>query len=179
MSRVALYPGSFDPMTNGHLSIIQRGLETFDGLIVAIANNTKKQPLFSVEERKEMILSAIGHDPRVEVTSFQGLMVDYARKRGISIVLRGLRAVSDFEYEFQLANMNRKLNSKVDTVFMMTGEDYFYISSQLVREVAMFGGDLDGLVPDPVLHALQRKFASAIDEARARAGAPPKEKEKP
>ena len=111
MKRVALYPGSFDPMTNGHLSIIHRGLKSFDGLIVAIANNSKKTPLFSVDERKEMILSAIGHDPRVEMASFEGLMVDYAKKRGISIVLRGLRAVSDFEYEFQLANMNRKLES--------------------------------------------------------------------
>jgi pantetheine-phosphate adenylyltransferase len=158
MKRVALYPGSFDPMTNGHLSIIHRGLKTFDGLVVAIANNTKKTPLFSVEERKQMILDAIGHDPRVEVTSFQGLMVNYARERGLNIVLRGLRAVSDFEYEFQLANMNRKLDPSVDTVFMMTGEDYFYISSQLVREVATFGGNLQGLVPDSVVHALKGKF---------------------
>jgi len=158
MKRVALYPGSFDPMTHGHLSIIHRGLKTFDGLVVAIANNTKKSPLFSVEERKQMILDAIGHDPRVEVTSFQGLMVNYARKRGLNIVLRGLRAVSDFEYEFQLANMNRKLDPSVDTVFMMTGEDYFYISSQLVREVATFGGNLEGLVPEPVARALTQKF---------------------
>ena len=106
----------------------------------------------------KMILDAIGHDPRVEVTSFQGLMVNYARERGLGIVLRGLRAVSDFEYEFQLANMNRKLDPSVDTVFMMTGEDYFYISSQLVREVATFGGNLDGLVPESVAHALRRKF---------------------
>ncbi len=158
MKRVALYPGSFDPMTHGHLSIIHRGLKTFDGLVVAIANNTKKTPLFSVEERKQMILDAIGHDPRVEVASFQGLMVNYARERGINIVLRGLRAVSDFEYEFQLANMNRKLDPSVDTVFMMTGEDYFYISSQLVREVATFGGNLEGLVPDPVAKALREKL---------------------
>jgi pantetheine-phosphate adenylyltransferase len=158
MKRVALYPGSFDPMTNGHLSIIHRGLKTFDGLVVAIANNTKKTPLFSVEERKQMILDAIGHDPRVEVASFQGLMVNYARERGLNIVLRGLRAVSDFEYEFQLANMNRKLDPSVDTVFMMTGEDYFYISSQLVREVATFGGNLDGLVPHSVAGALRSKF---------------------
>ena len=164
MKRVALYPGSFDPMTNGHLSIIHRGLKTFDALIVAIANNSKKTPLFSVEERKEMILSAIGNDPRVEVASFKGLMVDYARERGISIVLRGLRAVSDFEYEFQLANMNRKLDPTVDTVFMMTGEDYFYISSQLVREVASLGGNLDGLVPDPVVRALRTRFQEKSKE---------------
>lgn len=167
MKRVALYPGSFDPMTNGHLSIIHRGLKTFDGLIVAIANNSKKTPLFSVEERREMILQSIGHDERVEVTSFEGLMVDYARKRGLSIVLRGLRAVSDFEYEFQLANMNRKLDPGIDTVFMMTGEDYFYISSQLVREVASLGGNLDGLVPDPVQRALRTRFAERV-AARAR-----------
>lgn len=164
MKRLALYPGSFDPMTHGHLSIIQRGLKTFDGLIVAIANNSKKTPLFSVEERREMILAAVGNDPRVEVTSFQGLMVDYAKKRGISIVLRGLRAVSDFEYEFQLANMNRKLDPSIDTVFMMTGEDYFYISSQLVREVASLGGNLEGLVPDPVIRALRARFAPKVSE---------------
>ncbi|WP_373048047.1 pantetheine-phosphate adenylyltransferase [Vulgatibacter sp.] len=164
MKRVALYPGSFDPMTHGHLSIIHRGLKTFDGLVVAIANNSKKTPLFSVEERKEMILTAIGHDPRVEVDSFQGLMVDYAKRRGISIVLRGLRAVSDFEYEFQLANMNRKLDPTVDTVFMMTGEDYFYISSQLVREVASLGGNLEGLVPEPVAEALRGKFVKTSKE---------------
>lgn len=164
MKRVALYPGSFDPMTNGHLSIIHRGLKTFDGLVVAIANNSKKTPLFTVEERKAMILEAIGNDPRVEVDSFEGLMVDYARRRGLSIVLRGLRAVSDFEYEFQLANMNRKLDPTIDTVFMMTGEDYFYISSQLVREVASLGGNLDGLVPDSVVRALRRKFGSPREE---------------
>jgi len=162
MKRVALYPGSFDPMTNGHLSIIHRGLKTFDGLIVAIANNSKKTPVFTVEERKEMIRAAVGDDPRVEIASFQGLMVDYARKRGVTIVLRGLRAVSDFEYEFQLANMNRKLDPGVDTVFMMTGEDYFYISSQLVREVASLGGNLDGLVPEPVQRALREKYAEQV-----------------
>lgn len=167
MTRLALYPGSFDPMTNGHLSIIHRGLKTFDGLVVAIANNSKKTPLFTVEERKEMILDAIGHDPRVEVVSFQGLMVDYARKRGLSIVLRGLRAVSDFEYEFQLANMNRKLDPGIDTVFMMTGEDYFYISSQLVREVASLGGKLDGLVPEPVIRKLRHKFTTRVSEEKS------------
>lgn len=167
MTRLALYPGSFDPMTNGHLSIIHRGLKTFDGLVVAIANNSKKTPLFSVEERKQMILEAVGHDPRIEVVSFQGLMVDYAKKRGLSIVLRGLRAVSDFEYEFQLANMNRKLDPSIDTVFMMTGEDYFYISSQLVREVASLGGKLDGLVPDPVIQRLRQKFTSRVSEEKS------------
>ncbi|AKU90488.1 pantetheine-phosphate adenylyltransferase [Vulgatibacter incomptus] len=158
MKRVAIYPGSFDPLTNGHLSIIHRGLQTFDGLIVAIANNSKKTPLFSVEERRAFILDAVDHDPRVEVDSFEGLMVNYARKRNVKTILRGLRAVSDFEYEFQLANMNRKLDPACDTVFMMTGEDYFYISSQLVREVASLGGDVSGLVPPIAARALRKKY---------------------
>lgn len=159
MKRVAIYPGSFDPLTNGHLSIIHRGLQTFDGLIVAIANNSKKTPLFSVEERKAFILEAIEDDPRVEVDAFEGLLVSYARSRGVPTILRGLRAVSDFEYEFQLANMNRKLDPACDTVFMMTGEDYFYISSRLVREVASLGGDVGGLVPPAAAAALRRKFS--------------------
>jgi pantetheine-phosphate adenylyltransferase len=153
----AIYPGSFDPLTNGHLSLIRRGLKMFDKLTVAVAVNPKKVPLFTVEERKQLIQEAC-NDPRVEVSDFQGLLVDYAEKQGISVILRGLRAVSDFEYEFQMANMNRKINRKVETVFMMTGEDYFYISSQMVREVASFGGDVKGLVPDNVLAKLKAKF---------------------
>ena len=153
----AIYPGSFDPFTNGHLSLIQRGLQMFDRLVVAIATNPKKQALFSVEERRELIRDAVS-DPRVEVDSFEGLLVDYARRRNVPVVLRGLRAVSDFEYEFQMANMNRKLAPNVETVFMMTGEDYFYISSQLVREVAAFGGEVKDLVPPNVLARLQDKF---------------------
>lgn len=158
MKRLAIYPGSFDPLTNGHLSIIHRGLQTFDGLIVAIANNSKKTPLFTVEERRSFILEAIEGDPRVEVDAFQGLLVDYARSRKVPTILRGLRAVSDFEYEFQLANMNRKLDPACDTVFMMTGEDYFYISSQLVREVASLGGDISDLVPPAACRALRKKY---------------------
>ena len=154
---VGIYPGSFDPLTNGHLSIIKRGLLVFEKLIVAIATNPKKTPLFSVEERAQLIREAC-NDPRVEVDHFQGLLVDYARKRGVHTILRGLRAVSDFEYEFQMANMNRKLEPKFDTVFMMTGEDYFYISSQLVREVAALGGDVAGLVPATVLSKLHTKL---------------------
>ncbi len=153
----AIYPGSFDPLTNGHLSLVQRGLEMFDGLVVAIAVNPKKTPLFSVEERRELIREACP-DPRVEVDDFQGLLVEYARRKNVSVILRGLRAISDFEYEFQMANMNRKLAPKVETVFMMTGEDYFYISSQLVREVAALGGSVKGLVPANVLGKLQAKF---------------------
>ena len=153
----AIYPGSFDPLTNGHLSIIQRGLKMFDRVIVAIALNPKKAPLFTVEERLELIREACP-DPRVEVDHFEGLLVSYARRRNVKVLLRGLRAVSDFDYEFQMANMNRTLAPDVETVFMMTGEDYFYISSQLVREVASMGGDVDDLVPTNVLARLNQKF---------------------
>ncbi|HSN92247.1 MAG TPA: pantetheine-phosphate adenylyltransferase [Anaeromyxobacteraceae bacterium] len=157
MNRIAIYPGSFDPLTNGHLAIIQRGLKIFDRLVVAVANNPDKLPLFDVGERRRMIAEALGNDPRVEVDSFDGLLVEYAKRRGIHRVLRGLRAVSDFEYEFQLANMNRKLLPDFDTVFVMTGEDYFYVSARLVREVARFGGDVSALVPPNVAEGLRRK----------------------
>lgn len=157
--RVAIYPGSFDPLTNGHLSLIQRGLKMFDHLIVAVAVNPKKNPLFTMEERRSLIREAAA-DPRVEVDYFEGLLVDYVHSRNVTVVMRGLRAVSDFEYEFQLANMNRKLAPDIDTVFVMTGEDYFYISSQLVREVATFGGNVEGLVPANVSAKLKEKFGS-------------------
>jgi len=156
--RTAIYPGSFDPLTNGHLAIIQRGLHVFDRLIVAVANNPQKKPLFTVDERKEFIRGAVNGDPRVEVDSFDALLVDYAKKKGVHTVIRGLRAVSDFEYEFQLANMNRKLLPDFEAVFIMTGEDYFFVSAQLVREVATFGGDVTGLVPANVLEGLRRKL---------------------
>jgi pantetheine-phosphate adenylyltransferase len=155
--RTAIYPGSFDPLTNGHLSLIQRSLKMFDHLVVAIASNPKKQPLFSVEEKTAIIKEAV-KDERVEVDSFEGLLVEYAKQRGINVMIRGLRAVSDFEYEFQLANMNRKLRPDIETVFMMTGEDYFYISSNLVREVASLGGNVDDLVPSGVGKKLKAKF---------------------
>ena len=158
MARIAIYPGSFDPLTNGHVAIIQRGLNLFDRLVVAVANNPQKAPLFSVAERRAFILEATGNDPRVEVDSFDGLMVEYARTRGVHTVLRGLRAVSDFEYEFQLANMNRKLMPEFESVFVMTGEDYFYVSSRLVREVATFGGDVTGMVPANVATAMKVKL---------------------
>jgi pantetheine-phosphate adenylyltransferase len=160
MRRLAIYPGTFDPPTNGHLSIIERGLTVFDGLVVAIANNPKKTPMFSVEERKAFFREALGTNKRIELDSFDGLLVDYARARGIKVMLRGLRAVSDFEYEFQLANMNRKLARELDTVFMMTGEDEFYIASTLVREVASFGGRVDELVPACVARALADRFGA-------------------
>ena len=157
--RTAIYPGSFDPLTNGHLAIIQRGLKIFDRLVVAVANNPQKNPLFTVDERKALIAEAIQNDSRVEVDSFDGLLVDYARRKGVHTVIRGLRAVSDFEYEFQLANMNRKLLPDFEAVFVMTGEDYFFVSAQLVREVATFGGDVTGLVPPNVAVGLRRKVA--------------------
>ncbi|MBI3183818.1 MAG: pantetheine-phosphate adenylyltransferase [Myxococcales bacterium] len=154
----AIYPGSFDPITNGHLSLIQRGLEVFDRVVVAIASNPDKQAaLFSVEERRQLIREACP-DPRVEVDDFHGLLVEYAKRKGVHVILRGLRAVSDFEYEFQMANMNRTLDPKVETVFMMTGEDYFYISSRIVREVASLGGNVKGMVPPNVHHKLQARF---------------------
>jgi pantetheine-phosphate adenylyltransferase len=157
--RTAIYPGSFDPLTNGHLAIIQRGLKVFDRLVVAVANNPEKKPLFTAAERKVMIAEAIGADPRVEVDSFDSLLVDYVRRRSIHTVLRGLRAVSDFEYEFQIANMNRHLLPDLETVFVMTGEDYFFVSARLVREVATFGGDVSAFVPPNVLEALRKKLA--------------------
>jgi pantetheine-phosphate adenylyltransferase len=157
MARIAIYPGSFDPLTNGHVAIILRGLNLFDRLVVSVANNPQKKPLFTVAERKAFILEAVKNDPRVEVDSFDGLLVEYARQRGIHTVLRGLRAVSDFDYEFQLANMNRKLLPEFESVFVMTGEDYFYVSSRLVREVATFGGDVTGLVPPHVASELRKK----------------------
>jgi pantetheine-phosphate adenylyltransferase len=158
-NRAAIYPGSFDPLTNGHLAIIQRGLKVFDRLVVAVANNPEKRPLFSVAERKAMISDAVGNDPRVEVDSFDSLLVDYVRRKGVHNVLRGLRAVSDFEFEFQIANMNRHLLPDLETVFVMTGEDYFFVSARLVREVATFGGDVSAFVPANVLEALRRKLA--------------------
>ena len=158
MPRLAIYPGSFDPLTNGHLSLIQRGLKIFDGLVVAVANNPAKRPLFTLEERKRLIVEAVGDDPRVEVDHFETLLVDYAKRRRIHTVMRGLRAVSDFEYEFQLANMNSKLDPEFESVFVMTGQDYFYVTGSLVREVASYGGDVSGLVPPNVAAGLARKF---------------------
>ena len=157
--RTAIYPGSFDPLTNGHLAIIQRGLKVFDRLVVAVANNPEKRPMFSAAERKAMIADAVGGDTRIEVDSFDSLLVEYVRHKGIHTVLRGLRAVSDFEFEFQIANMNRHLLPDLETVFVMTGEDYFFVSARLVREVATFGGDVSAFVPPNVLEALRRKLA--------------------
>jgi pantetheine-phosphate adenylyltransferase len=158
MARIALYPGSFDPPTNGHLSIIQRGLKMFDGLIVAVLKNPAKDAVFSVKQRVELLRGAVNGDPRVTLKTFEGLLVKFAEQQKVNTILRGLRAVSDFEYEFQMANMNRKLDPNIETLFMMTGEDYFYISSRFVRDVAQMGGDVRGLVPANVLAALQKRF---------------------
>jgi pantetheine-phosphate adenylyltransferase len=158
VQRIALYPGSFDPPTNGHLSIIQRGLKVFDELIVAVLRNPSKDAVFSVEERVDLLREAVNGDKRVTVKTFEGLLVKFAQQEGVNTVLRGLRAVSDFEYEFQMANMNRKLDKEIETLFMMTGEDYFYISSRFVRDVARLGGEVDGLVPQNVIVALKKRF---------------------
>jgi pantetheine-phosphate adenylyltransferase len=158
MARIALYPGSFDPPTNGHLSIIHRGLKMFDGLIVAVLKNPAKDAVFSVKQRVELLRGAVNGDPRVTLKTFEGLLVKFAEQQKVNTILRGLRAVSDFEYEFQMANMNRKLAPNIETLFMMTGEDYFYISSRFVRDVAQMGGDVRGLVPANVLAALQKRF---------------------
>jgi pantetheine-phosphate adenylyltransferase len=156
---VALYPGSFDPITNGHVWIIHRGLEVFDRLIVTIARNVKKTALFDLSERQALIREALGGNPRVDVETFDGLLVDYARAKQAKVILRGLRAVADFEYEFQMANMNRKLAPEVETIFMMTGEEHFYVSSALVKEVASLGGDVSPHVPKCVFDALTKKLA--------------------
>jgi pantetheine-phosphate adenylyltransferase len=156
--RLAIYPGSFDPLTNGHLDIIERARQTFDRIIVAISDNVQKSHAFTIQERVDLVKGCTKDMPNVEVDTFHGLLVDYAHKRNVKTILRGLRAVSDFEYEFQLANMNRKLAHDVQTMFFMTGEASFYVSSRLVREVAQFGGDLSEIVPPLVHQALKSKF---------------------
>jgi pantetheine-phosphate adenylyltransferase len=155
---VAIYPGSFDPITNGHISIIKGGLVVCDKLIVAVLGNPKKHSLFSVEERMEIIREAVGDEPRIEVDSFDGLLVDYCRKKNAKVVLRGLRAVADFEYELQMANMNRHLYPEMETVFLMANDAYFYVSSNIVKEAASLGGDVSALVPASVSRRLKAKL---------------------
>ena len=159
---IAIYPGSFDPLTNGHLDLIERGAKIFDELIVAILRNPEKEPLFSLEERLEMIRAMTRERENVRVDSFDGLMVDYALKVGATAVLRGIRAISDYEYELQMALMNRKLEPRLETVFMMPAETYSYLSSRLVREVATLGGSVRGLVPELVEKKLREKLAPAM-----------------
>jgi pantetheine-phosphate adenylyltransferase len=154
----AIYPGFFDPITNGHLSIISRARCIFDKVIIAILNNPQKKPLFTVDERIEMIHEAVKSVPNVEVDTFDGLLVDYAVKKKSKVVLRGLRALSDFEYEFQMALMNRKLNHDVQSIFLMTDYKWFYTSSTIIKEAASFGGEVAGLVPKVVNDKLKEKF---------------------
>ena len=166
LSRTAVYPGTFDPITNGHAYILKRSLKIFDKLVVALAVNVRKTPLFSVEERREMIMESVDRDPRIEVDAFEGLLVDYMRRRGVTTVIRGLRALADFEYEFQAAHMNRHLAPEVETIFLMTSEESFYVSSSLVKEVALMGGDVSRMVPPAVAASLARKFEAIKDADR-------------
>lgn len=158
-STLAIYPGSFDPVTNGHLDLIERGTKIFGRLIVAVLRNADKEPLFTVEERVEMLREVTRGFPTVEVDVFQGLLVDYVRRRGAHVILRGIRAISDYEYELQMALMNRKLEPSLETVFMMPAEAYSYLSSRVVREIADLGGPLTGLVPPVVERMLRAKIS--------------------
>jgi pantetheine-phosphate adenylyltransferase len=157
MSTLAVYPGSFDPLTNGHVDIISRGARLFDRIIVAILVNAEKSPLFTMEERVEITRSVFKTHSNVEVDTFDGLLVDYVERRDAQVIVRGLRAVSDFEFEFQMALMNRRLRPKIETVFMMPAEQYTYISSRLIKEVFSLGGRVEGLVPDLVEQRLRGK----------------------
>jgi pantetheine-phosphate adenylyltransferase len=154
----AMYPGSFDPITNGHVDIIERGLRVFDRIVVAVLENPKKAPLFTTKERVRMIQDIFASKKEVEVQAFDGLLVDFARARGTGVVMRGLRAISDFEYEFQMALMNRNLAPDIETFFMMPNVHYSFLSSNLVREVAALGGSVEGLVPGPVAIKLRDKI---------------------
>lgn len=160
MQRIAIYPGSFDPVTNGHLDIIERGLSLFDKIIVAILYNPAKKSLFSVEERIEMLQTSTANLTGVEIDCFNGLLVDYADHKNAHAILRGMRAVSDFEYEFQLALMNRRLNREVQTVFLMTGLRWIFTSSSIIKEAASFGGDISDMVPEIVENRLREKFGT-------------------
>jgi pantetheine-phosphate adenylyltransferase len=159
MKKIAVYPGSFDPITNGHIDIIERGLRMFDELIVLIAYNPNKKTLFSVAERQDMIRDVIKDYNNVRVDCFAGLLVDFVKNAGANVILRGLRALSDFEYEFQLALINRRLNREIETVFLMTGYKWFYTSSTIINEAASLGGSVKGLVPDMVNQKLMEKYA--------------------
>jgi len=160
MPKVAVYPGSFDPITNGHLDVIQRASAMFDQVIIACAENTEKHPMFSPKQRLDLVGAATQHLSNVTVDSFQGLLVEYCRRHGATVVVRGLRAVSDFEFEFQMALMNRKLEPKVETIFLMPKDEYTFISSRLVREIAGLGGDVSKFVPAAVQEALKQKLAA-------------------
>lgn len=163
MKRIAVYPGSFDPVTNGHIDIIRRSSRTFDKVYVAVLVNSSKKPLFSIEQRMEWIRKVTQGLDNVEVDTFSGLLVDYMREKGAGIIIKGLRAVSDFEYEFQMALMNHKLSKDIETLFMMTSAKYQYLSSSIVKEVARHGGCLDGLVPDEMKEEILKKAQQVLN----------------
>ena len=158
--RTAIYPGSFDPLTNGHLDVIERAVKLFDRVVVAVAKNESKQPLFTLDERLQLVRRGVKHLPNAEADSFDNLLVDYVEQRSAQAIVRGLRAVSDFEFEFQLALMNRKLNEKVETIFMMPKDTYTFLSSRIVKEIARLGGDVSAFVPAHVRTALAKKLKS-------------------
>jgi pantetheine-phosphate adenylyltransferase len=159
MPTLAVFPGSFDPLTNGHVDIIERGARLFDRIVVALLVNAEKSPLFSMDERVDIARTVFAGFPNVEIDTFEGLLVDYVERRGAQVIVRGLRAVSDFEYEFQMALMNRRLKGKIETVFMMPAEQYTYISSRLIKEVFSLGGRVHGMVPDMVEQRLRQKVS--------------------
>jgi pantetheine-phosphate adenylyltransferase len=163
MKKVAVYPGSFDPITNGHIDIINRGLRCFDKIVILVGYNPVKTFLFSVEERISMIKDLIGDNPRLDVDSYSGLIVNYVEEIGANVILRGLRALSDFEYEFQMALINRRLDRNIETVFLMTGSRWFYTNSSIIKEAASMGGTVRGLVPDSVFQKLKEKYPKLKD----------------
>ncbi|ROQ92344.1 pantetheine-phosphate adenylyltransferase [Desulfosoma caldarium] len=172
MDKLAVYPGSFDPITNGHLDLLERALKIFDRVIIAVASNPAKNPLFSLEERMDMIRLSLADHPlahRIDVDTFSGLLVNYVDRVGARAILRGLRAVSDFEYEFQMALMNRKLNNKIETLYLMTGMRWIYISSRIIKEVVVSGGDVKGLVPEVV----EKKLIERLRAQKGHVGAMP------
>jgi pantetheine-phosphate adenylyltransferase len=171
MPTLAVYPGSFDPLTNGHVDIITRGARLFDRIVVAILVNAEKSPLFSMDERVAIARTVFKDQPNVEIDTFDGLLVDYVARRGAQVIVRGLRAVSDFEFEFQMALMNQRLNGRIDTIFMMPAEQYTYISSRMIKEVFSLGGRVHGLVPDTVEDRLREKFAGRRSAEETPSGA--------
>lgn len=156
--KIAIYPGSFDPVTNGHLDIIKRSAAIFDKLIVAASINSSKKPLFTVEERMDLIRRVTADIPNVEVATFTGLLADYAAERGASVIVKGLRAITDFEYEFQMALLNKSLNAETETLFMATSQNYSFLSSSIVKEIGTLGGNLEGLVPNEIMEDIQAKL---------------------